>query len=305
MFDAGMEPIDAIGISFYSFWHGTYMDLLDTMKKLIERYKLPVYVVETAHPWRHCENEHVSRELMDTAGLPAGKEQQKQAMQIIMQIAAEASKGTGKTGVYYWEPVCAPGRGFGTWNENMGMFDENCVQLPAWKAIRDFDPKNPPIEDLDSCIRKIYEYDDSQKILSGENLIPNGNFEKGSEGWWISKKPDDVIVRTEDKGLFISSDKNFEFSIEKQIYIKQKGKYRLDVDYRGTNTTGVEIILFISQISSGGEKQKQKNIYPSDVRFVTHSIEEVMLEAGHVKIGIKMHTPPVFGRIARFSLTKS
>ena len=36
MFDAGMEPIDAIGISFYSFWHGTYMDLLDTMKKLIE-----------------------------------------------------------------------------------------------------------------------------------------------------------------------------------------------------------------------------------------------------------------------------
>jgi len=127
----------------------------------------------------------------------------------------------------------------------------------------------------------------------------------GSEGWWISKKPDDVIVRAEDEGLFISSDKNFEFSIEKQIYIKQKGKYRLDVDYRGTNTTGVEIILFISQISSGGEKQKQKNIYPSDVRFVTHSIEEVMLEAGHVKFGIKMHTPPVFGRIARFSLTKS
>ena len=88
-------------------------------------------------------------------------------------------------------------------------------------------------------------------------------------------------------------------------YINQKGKYRLDVDYRGTNTTGVEIILFISQISSDGEKQKQKNIYPSDVRFVTHSIEEVMLEAGHIKIGIKMHTPPVFGRIARFSLTKS
>ena len=30
-----------------------------------------------------------------------------------------------------------------------------------------------------------------------------------------------------------------------------------------------------------------------------------MLEAGHVKLGINMHTPPVFGRIARFSLTKS
>ena len=108
MFDAGMEPIDAIGISFYSFWHGTYMDLLDTMKKLIERYKLPVYVVETAHPWRHCENEHVSRELMDTAGLPAGKEQREAGnADNYADQRVEASKGTGKTGVYYWEPVCA------------------------------------------------------------------------------------------------------------------------------------------------------------------------------------------------------
>ena len=31
MFNAGMLPIDAIGLSFYSFWHGTFMDLKDTM----------------------------------------------------------------------------------------------------------------------------------------------------------------------------------------------------------------------------------------------------------------------------------
>ena len=30
MFNAGMLPIDAIGLSFYSFWHGTFMDLKDT-----------------------------------------------------------------------------------------------------------------------------------------------------------------------------------------------------------------------------------------------------------------------------------
>ena len=93
----------------------------------------------------------------------------------------------------------------------------------------------------------------------------------------FSKVPDDVIVRTEDEGLFISSDKNFEFSIEKQIYIKQKGKYRLDVDYRGTNTTGVEIILFISQISSGGEKQKQKNMQQDIMIFKLHIVVLLIL----------------------------
>lgn len=69
MFNAGMLPIDAIGLSFYSFWHGTFMDLKDTMSRLIKLYNLPVYIVETAHPWRHCKGDHISKELMETAGL--------------------------------------------------------------------------------------------------------------------------------------------------------------------------------------------------------------------------------------------
>ena len=51
MFNAGLLPIDAIGLSFYSFWHGTFMDLKDTMSRIIQLYNLPVYIVETAHPW--------------------------------------------------------------------------------------------------------------------------------------------------------------------------------------------------------------------------------------------------------------
>ena len=125
MFNAGLLPIDAIGLSFYSFWHGTFMDLKDTMSRIIKLYNLPVYIVETAHPWRHCKGDHISKELMETAGLDAGSAEQKKSLEIIMQIAAEVSKDTGKTGVYYWEPVGVPGKGMGTWFENMGMFDEH------------------------------------------------------------------------------------------------------------------------------------------------------------------------------------
>ena len=90
MFNAGMLPIDAIGLSFYSFWHGTFMDLKDTMSRLIKLYNLPVYIVETAHPWRHCKGDHISKELMETAGLAAGSAEQKKSLEIIMlEIAGQ------------------------------------------------------------------------------------------------------------------------------------------------------------------------------------------------------------------------
>ena len=72
--------------------------------------------------------------------------------EIIMQIAAEVSKDTGKTGVYYWEPVGVPCKGMGTWFENMGMFDEHGRALPGWDAIRDFDPKIRRLKSLISIL---------------------------------------------------------------------------------------------------------------------------------------------------------
>ncbi len=303
MFEAGMEPIDAIGISFYAFWHGTYMDLKYTMQKLIDTYNLPVYVVETAHPWRHCEGEHVSKEMMDTAGVPAGIQEQKMSLLMIMQTAAEVSADTtGKTGVYYWEPVCAPECGFGSWHENMGMFDKKCHELAGWEAYKDFDTQHLPIYDLDSFMQSFYAADNTQKVETGINILPNADFSTGLDGWWMSKTPDEVSVEIGDEGMYISSDTNFEFELTKQIYIKQPGRYVLSVDYRGTNTTGVDVCLFMTKISADGQKEHTKKIYPSDIRYVTHSLEAVELSEGHINIGIRMHTPPVFAKIKQFSL---
>ena len=51
-FEAGLEDFDLIGLSYYPFWHGTFTDLKETMTKLIQDYKKPIMVVETAHAWR-------------------------------------------------------------------------------------------------------------------------------------------------------------------------------------------------------------------------------------------------------------
>ena len=133
-------------------------------------------------------------------------------------------------------------------------------------------------------------------------MIPNADFSRKLDGWWIKKDPDNVIVEVSDEGLFVSSDANFDFGLTRQLYIKRPGRYVLSVDYRGTNTTGVEVEMFITTISADGEKNYTKTIYPSDVRYVTHSMEPVELTEGYINIGIKMHTPPVFAKIKQFSL---
>lgn len=302
MYAAGMMPIDAIGISYYPFWHGTYMDLKETIEKLIRAYSLPVYIVETAHPWRHCEGEHVSKELMETSGLPAGIEEQKKSLEIIMQIAAESAVSYGKTGVYYWEPLANPNSGFGSWNENMGMFDDKFEALPAWEVYRDFDPMVPQIEDLHTYIRGLYKKNDDVIVPKGTNLIANGDFQRGLDGWWYDADPADLPVSTGPEGIYVRSNQNFKFSIGRQIYIHKEGSYTLSVDYRGTNTTGVEVELYIAEISADGEEVHTKRIFPSDVRYVTHRLEDVELKPGYVRVGVRMHTPPVFAKIKGFSL---
>lgn len=302
-FAAGLDPIDAIGISFYPFWHGTFMDLKSSMEQLIARYKLPVYVVETAHPWRHCENEHISREMMQNAGLPAGKQEQKEALELVMQIASTVS-GALPTGIFYWEPLGITGKEYGSWDENMGMLDENGRLLSSFEAYRTFDPKHPTITDLDSYMEKLYEVDESETAPSGLNLIRNGDFSEGLSGWWVNKNNDDVIVEEREEEIYISSTSNFTLELLQDVQLRHGGRYRLSAEYRGSNTTDVVVELFLKVITCNGEEVYTKNIYPSDVRFTTYLLDEVELPAGQIKVGIRMKTPPVFGRIRNFSLVR-
>lgn len=302
VFAAGMEPIDAIGISFYSFWHGTFMDLKSSMEQLIERYKLPVYVVETAHPWRHCEAEHISKEMMRSAGLPAGEAEQKRSLELIMQIASSVS-GDLPTGVYYWEPLCIPGRTYGSWDENMGMLDTNGKALCSFEAYRDFDPAVPPIADLENYMESLYAIDESQFVPAGTNLVPNGDFSGGIKDWWMTIHPrKEVTVEEREQEVYVSAKCNFKFKLFREVYIDKPGRYQLSVEYRGTNTTGVQVELFLKIVRCNGEEEFTKQIFPSDVRFTVYSLDPMELETGQVQLGIRMDTPPVFGRIKNIRL---
>ena len=52
--------------------------------------------------------------------------------------------------------------------------------------------------------------------------------------------------------MFISSDANFDYSISQTVDIEYTGEYIAAVDYRGTNTTGVEVELFMDVEDESG-----------------------------------------------------
>jgi hypothetical protein len=66
----------------------------------------------------------------------------------------------------------------------------------------------------------------------------------------------------------------------------------------------VQVELFLKTIACNGQEEFTKTIFPSDVRFVTHSLDDLTLEAGQVQLGIRMNTPPVFGRIKNMTLVE-
>ena len=301
-FAAGLDKIDAIGLSYYSFWHGTYMDLRDTMRQLIDQYDLPVYIMETAHPWRHCENDHVSYEMMKNSGLSAGIAEQKRAMELIFAIAKEASMEK-ETGVYYWEPLGITDKGFGSWDENMGFLDENAKPLPALEVFKNFNPYVPLEYDLDETIEDIYKNRKTQKI-NVNDYVYFDDFSKGYKDWWILKNPTAVRVDCAGEGVSFSSTSNFAFSIRRELFIDSPGDYDFVVEYKGTNTTGVHIEIILKTISFDGENEFKKEIFPNDFEFGTYVLDCHDLQASQIEIGIEIVAPPINGTIKSMGLIK-
>ncbi len=131
--EAGMEDFDLMGLSYYPFWHGTFMDIKNSMERLIDDFKKPIIIVETAHAWRKSSNGFIDEAQEKIAGFPATPEGQKKVIDIIMNIVASLPNEMGQ-GVYYWEPLCIP-KGEGGWMENMGVLSENGTVHEAIKAF--------------------------------------------------------------------------------------------------------------------------------------------------------------------------
>ncbi len=141
---------DLIGLSHYTYWHGSLADLQYNLNDLAARYQKDVVIAETAYPFTLAEADsqknvvHSASQL--TRGYAATEAGQAAMLRDVMTVVRAVPGGRG-LGIFYWEPTWTVVAGNG-WDpgdpasgnewENQALF--NFDELPT-AALNEL--KNP------------------------------------------------------------------------------------------------------------------------------------------------------------------
>ena len=167
---------DVIGLSYYSYWHGTLNELKNNMNDVSERYHKDVVIAEAAYaftlqdadgfPNLFGENEQ------NLGGYRASVQGQATAMRDLMAAVTKVPNGRG-LGIFYWEPDWIPVKGAGwktgegdTW-DNQAMFDSKGNTLPSLNVFNLVQPKSGRVS-VQAGITEIYPAE--IRITPGETL---------------------------------------------------------------------------------------------------------------------------------------
>ena len=139
IFSAGVASFDAIGLSYYPFWHGTLGGLKRNLDDLAARYGKDLILVEAAYPWT-LEGGVADLGVSQRGELPQSKRYpptvagQERFFSTLRRIMAEVPDRRG-AGLFVFEPGWLPGVGWepgapDPW-ANLTMFDQAGQMLPA------------------------------------------------------------------------------------------------------------------------------------------------------------------------------
>jgi arabinogalactan endo-1,4-beta-galactosidase len=117
---------DVIGQSYYPWWHGSLLDLRETLNFTANEYKKDVMVVEAAYNWRPQEYKNKKAPFSES---PEG---QKEFLEEVNRIVMNVPDGRG-TGVFWWEPAVIRG--------SRGFFDNEDNALPVITVFDKFTRK--------------------------------------------------------------------------------------------------------------------------------------------------------------------
>ncbi|OAR26400.1 arabinogalactan endo-1,4-beta-galactosidase [Streptomyces sp. ERV7] len=134
---------DAIGLSYYGYWHGPLADFQTTLDDAAARYGKPVFLAETAYPFRLDSKDALTNQIDTTgelvAGYPASPAGQSAWLRDVMNVVEAVPNGRG-LGVFYWEApwTAVAGNGWdpkdpasGNGWENQALFDYTDKLTPA------------------------------------------------------------------------------------------------------------------------------------------------------------------------------
>ncbi|MFF9283363.1 glycosyl hydrolase 53 family protein [Streptomyces griseosporeus] len=141
---------DVIGLSYYGYWHGSLAAAQATLDDTASRYGKPVFIAETAYPFRLDSDDALTNQIDTTgelvSGYPATTAGQLAWMNAVANIVEAVPNGRG-LGVFYWEATWTAVSGNG-WDpadatsgngwENQALFgyDDRALPAMAWFSHR-------------------------------------------------------------------------------------------------------------------------------------------------------------------------
>ncbi len=151
------------------------------------------------------------------------------------------------------------------------------------------------------------------KIAEGggeeENLLSDGNWDEGMAQWESESSGEEVLAQIVPEfpepfpappvnALRVEGKKNFSYRISQKVPVARPGRYCLSVEFRGTDTTNVDIRLF----ARFEEECRETVIHPSEHGWEEYQAEIGVCREGHLTVGIRMQSPPNYGMMRKFGL---
>lgn len=194
-------------------------------------------------------------------------------------------------------------------------YDGSYKELPVqWEEFECNKPGvnfiNGSVSGAESCIS--IELELVEELKESHNFITNGDFSDGLEGWDIIREDESVKIEIHPEfqdpfpvppihNVYIESPINFTMELNKILKGLEPGTYCLSMEYRGTNTTGVDVKLFAQ---TRGNSRKEEVIYPTDENWITYTLSDIIVTDGELILGLNMKSPPIHGKIRKFTLTR-
>lgn len=163
-------------------------------------------------------------------------------------------------------------------------------------------PANIRIEgSIEVLNEKVYqEVELADRVTEGENLIQNADFHRMLEGWDVQVSNDKTETKLEGDVLSVYSPMNFRFTISQAVDIEEAGVYKAKVNYRGVDTTNVDVRLFVETAS----QYQDQVIHPTDDDWTAYELGNISCRKGRAVVGIKIVSPPIYGKIKGLCLER-
>ncbi len=146
------------------------------------------------------------------------------------------------------------------------------------------------------------------RLPAQENILVNGDFHAGLQGWlWESSDEQvEASIRLDEEVAFpeppqhffqFNASLNFQAALLQRVWV-EPGNYEASLEYRGDNTTGVMVSLYLN----GEQDTACGMIHPSDESWKTYRVPFSCDKAQYLQVELTIKSPPIYGKVRKVQL---